>query len=273
MIDSFVDTKRRTNTCAVGPEEVLLQITLAFMVFLGFLVSDEVANKAALQYQMDGLEQGLTEVDKRNIVELGKLRFAEQKYVLLEKWWKKKNALPLFRLTAFYNDANSPLHKSSIKELREDPSFRELHKHSNLYFSRKSKDHLKDEIDGLIEAITKKTQAELAILRRTQVGLKRTGKNSTSSIATQSAELRKGGLRIENVDVLRGEIEKDFDDQRAKVRDIQDLAFGRLLQMSFERAGDTSLEQTINEWDKDLPMLPEVKESRKKILVISSSSN
>jgi hypothetical protein len=273
MIDNIIDITRKPKTSAVRPEEVLLQITLAFMVFLGFLVSDEVVSKIAFQYQLDGLERGLADANGLKIEEIHQLRLANQKHQLLEKWWKKRETLPLFYLTSsFSQDPNSPLHNSTIDELRTNPSFQELHRLSNLYFARGSEENRNDKISRLVETITEKSQEELAVLRQTQEGLALRSRTPTAKKATQSDELKQGVLQIENVNILKTEIEKDFNDQKNKVADIQHIAFTRFLGKQSNEHNRT-LEQLINDWNKDLPMLPEVLGPLRKTALLSTSSN
>jgi hypothetical protein len=264
---------QQANASTVGPEEVLLQITLAFMVFLGFLVSDEVVDKAALQYRMDGLARGLVDVNSIEIQNANEVGLAEQEYKLLAKWWerKEKGEIDLFRLTALYpldeaEHKTGPLYETELTTLKESRSFKDLHEEAKRLFGRGAEKILEGEIDRQFEDTAKDFCTDPLRGYRGQENLDRRSKDTdpADEAIIQSGELADGRLQRESMDALREAIRNDFEIQRSRVKAIQLEAFSRHMQAVLNGSPDQSLEDQIRIWEEDdLPMLPGVKDTLK----------
>ena len=69
----------------ISPEEVLLQITLGFMVVLGYLLSNEIEAKALLRKEQEKVEQRLEKVEQRNVTLKRSLVDAKSEHLALAK--------------------------------------------------------------------------------------------------------------------------------------------------------------------------------------------
>ena len=271
---------------SVAAEEVLLQITLAFMVFLGFLVSDEVVNKTALGQELYAIEKGLRliiDTPKQDMIrQLNQALSSEQKYKLLEAWWKIRSKLRLFQLTALFEDNNSPLYEASIDELRTSSLFKSLHVISNNFFNDRSGKNLDTQINELVSAITgvPMEQSAFNLTRHRENSL--SGQYQKAGEVSDFERLSEGVPHPKNIAILRQEIHKDFQDQKQKVCDIQYRAVTRLLDEGianwshFEKETEDphiiDLDKVIEEWNKELPLLLDVKKAFEHTTSKSSSS-
>jgi hypothetical protein len=110
----------------VTPEEVLLQITLGFMVVLGYLLSDVIEEQAPLRARLLMVDTRLAKVEQeRDVMReilLPKLKRVKEQY----RSWREspKAKLARERAQAIRGKQESDLHLSWMREKREVPLFR-----------------------------------------------------------------------------------------------------------------------------------------------------
>ena len=97
----FRRTHQADGDSSVRPEEVLLQITLAFTVVLGFLLSAERAFKAELGHRLVRMEQAYEGLKRTPIGEAveqrNQAKVAEERWRLLYEWINIRSNHDLFR--------------------------------------------------------------------------------------------------------------------------------------------------------------------------------
>jgi hypothetical protein len=261
----------------VGPEEVLLQITLGFMVVLGYLLSDEVGGRGDLGQRLERAEAIYAELQsasKNELVEqVTQARNAEERALLLNAWLRTRAERLLYRRVEVFDESGGMLAALPADKPASDPSFRQLRDEVDRLF--RPGRQVEERQNALAEEITVCTlkSIELAGYRSPPSGVPvpQWVAGTKAWVALDAldrhAQAARKVVSPENLRFLISQIHTDFEGQRRKVGRIQlalvmRLAEARLAQGVLQGASGEVREvlvQLLNELDEEVRMLPEVR--------------
>lgn len=262
----------------VRVEDLLLQISLAFMILMGFLLSREMLRQGALQELVRRADQQIAWFKGSSKSELArKLRLAEereQKYRLWKAWLELREKHRLFQILVFLEDNAVGIAAIEAHRLTTHPLFETFRDElSRVFLAEPSAGRDRPEPVAL-------EVARLAIVTTAHAGLKLPEPETEIArwLETTAARQLCGFLRThapfdeevasrENLLFLAGEIHKDLAAQRQRAGQVQVLAVAKIAEA---RAADTwtsgagatarqALRLVLNELDDELRLLPEVR--------------
>ena len=273
---SATEARGAPRRVSVKPEEVLLQITLGFMVVLGYLLSDEVAVRGDLDRRLERAESVYADVrsaSKDDLVdEATKARNAEERALLLNAWLRVRTKRLLYRRVEVFDESELLAALPADKPASE-PLFRQFRDEVDRLFRPRGK--TEEQQNALAEEITACAieSIKLAGYRSPppNIPVPQWVEGTRAKVALEALDsYAQAGRKVvspENVRFLISEIHTDFEGQRRRVGRIQldlviRLAEARLAQGVLQGAsGEVRdiLAQLLNELDEEIRLLPEVR--------------
>jgi len=280
----------------VTPEEVLLQITLGFMVVLGYLLSDVIEEQAPLRARLLMVDTRLAKVEQERTIlreilqpkleqverqyrkwrtspraklarERAQAVLAAQEMQLLNSWMRVKADLPLFRLVAFFE--LGLLETIPADKLTDDARFVALRGEVNRLFRGEApaKDQ-KGPLDKEIEDLARRC-AETVGLQLPQGPYDPTKliEDAQQRQAVRIADVQPNVVSWDNYRSLVEEIRTDFAGEKDKVAGIQLDAvkkIGEHMLLKRTAAGRSSsarevLREVLDEFEDKIGLLEEVR--------------
>jgi len=280
----------------VTPEEVLLQITLGFMVVLGYLLSDVIEEQAPLRTRLSLVDARLAKVEQERTIlreilrpklerveeqyrkwqtspkaklarERAQAVLAAQEMQLLNSWMKLKAGLPLFRLVGFFE--LGLLETIPADELTDDARFVALRNEVNRLFRGEAPaEDQKDPLDREIEDLARRCAETIGLQ------LPRGPYDPTSLIddarqreAVRIADVQPNVVSWDNYRAIVDEIRTDFAGEKDKVAGIQLDAvkkIGEHMLLEQAAAGRSSsarevLREVLDQFEAEIGLLEEVR--------------
>jgi hypothetical protein len=271
-------TKRSNESGKVTPEEVLLQVTLAFTVILGFLLSDENAFNATLGHKLTQAEQVYGELrttGKDALVEQADLAAENaERMRLLNAWITIRSQHPLFCQIQILEQENGPLALLSSTQLLSDKAFLAMRDDTNRLFGHgQPSDEPGDNLAQTIALLTGRSVEEAGYHVPQSPGELPGWLNNSEPIKAMGFLERHARVRAriaswENVRFLLDEIHGDFDALRRRAARVQLRAVRKIAESKAAQGPNAgvsadpnrSLVDLLDELDADLKLLPEVRQ-------------
>lgn len=254
---------------AITVEEVLLQIALAFMVFLGYLLSRQGHYQADLDERLSDIELGMeTHGSGDHFQQAAMARNSEQRYMLLNEWLRERPAVRLFYWVGEFR-RSAP--RGGLATLEGDAmlthaGFKELiNESARLYGTRQTRHEADYRRAAEVEAQVDLCLNRAGLVRATetsvtpiQAGTRHTGPEELTG------QLESGKASVANVQFLREQIRNDYELARPLVKAIQAEAYYQLgearLGGSKERDVAKLKERHLDLARKELRLLPELEQ-------------
>jgi len=263
----------------ISAEEVLLQISLAFLILLGFLLSCETNKKTALQEVFRDVDKQIETLAKSSkcdiAAEAHKARISEQKWRLWLAWENKIKAEHIFFHTLIIlEERDSVLGVINGDALRKNHIFNEFRRETlRIFLGHQSDSTLKNPLTTEVRHLVERT-LEVAGLafphNRSDLD-----KWLTDPIARKAQaffrERSPFDMKVaspENLHFIADVIYKDLVEARTRAVKIQVIAVTKIAEAKVLHddalQNDPSsalqvLEKVVSELDKPLWLLPEVK--------------
>jgi len=269
--------KRRENDMGVSPEEVLLQVTLAFTVVLGFLLSDENTFNASLNQRLTQAEQVYSQLQNESKITLveqadAAVEYAEQ-LKLLNAWLEIRANHPIFLRVQSLEDSNGPLKTLSSKQLISHSMFLQLRNNITFLFrdaqySDEPADNLAEEIATLTEKCVAKADYKIPEYPDDiPEWLNNTKTFKAMNFLERHSKNQTGIAQWKNIQFLIDEIHDDFFALRRRIarfqlRMVMEIAEEKAMQVSntgISSDANQSLTIILDELDQSLTLLPEVR--------------
>ena len=270
---------------SITPEEILLQITLAFMVFLGYLLSNQVEQQAAITdriVHVHAVVQSILNADKGDITrELALSNIRNQKLELLKCWEQSKQTNVFFRRVADFRLSGQgreagPLASIDIDRKVTNEGFQRLCKETTRLFLGDGKENPQIDEEVLRCFFHCVHNAGFNPVRTeawVPDALKRTALWKSFELIAQTDRSRSKSLAPESQQFIIDTIETDFRVAREGVAAIQtdgalQLAIHRLEKEPVPVSPSVTslyapeiLKRLFKNADEQLHLLPEVKSS------------
>ena len=262
----------------VSPEEVLLQVTLAFTVVLGFLLSDENAFNASLGNRLAQAEQVYGELQaasKDTLVEqVDQAVENAERMRLLNAWLGLRSEHLLFRRVQNVEESDNLLASLSPQQLLSEPLFVEMRDEvERLYGSAQQSDEPTARLAEEISSLTGHSIVKAGYRIPQRSGDLPAWLSNTKPVRAMNFLERHGRVQAriaswDNIRFLVDEIHSDFWALRRRVARVQLRAVMRLAegkaaqepQPGVSSDARRSLTDLLDEFETVLKLLPEVRQ-------------
>ena len=269
---------RNHDASSVSPEEVLLQVTLAFTVVLGFLLSDENALNASLGSrlaQAEAVYGELQAASKDTLIEQADLAAEHaERMRLLNAWLEIRSQHLLFRRVQIFEEADGPLAVLPYQQLLQDATFVGMRDDiDTLYCDAQQADEPASNLAREIVLLTGQSVAKAGYQVPQRIGelpawLVDAEPIKAMMFLERHARAQTPLASWDNVRFLLGEIQGDLDALRRKAARVQLRAVMKLAEAKaaqgptpgFSSDANMSLIELLDEFDAALKLLPEVRQ-------------
>ena len=199
-------------------ESVMVQITLAFVIILGYLVSKGISDSRGLAQRIAIQEQVInafasSETGRERIQRIEAQRQLQIQR-LLNRWLRIREERRFYRLVRLYRNAELVQLSDDPKSLPVESSFNELNQEIDRIFPFEKGRVSPDELRKLVNDVVIEEGFDLAAVRVLQ-DLARDSREAAALYDDPSA------LTRENVNMLKRQIEEDLTSERSELVPIQ----------------------------------------------------
>lgn len=269
---------RRDRDEVITPEEVLLQVSLAFTIILGFLLSDESALTIAIGRRLRRAEAVYGELlgsSKDDLVrETDRAIGLADRMRLLNAWLKVRDVHPLFLRVQEFGGPGGLMRHMSPRDLLSNADFMDMRDAIDVFFggtasSDEPADELADEIARCVVASV--AEAGFGMPDWTDeapLWLRRAQSRQALELLDGHGRAREGVALSENLQFLAEEIQADFVALRGRAARVQLRAvvsistarMAREITPGVSSDVERALAGLLDELDAHLKLLPEVRQ-------------
>ena len=271
-------TDQSDDASGVNPEEVLLQVTLAFTIVLGFLLSDQNTFNTSLGQRLAQAEQvygELQEASKDSLVEQADLAAENaERMRLLNAWLEIRSQHPLFRQVQTLAETEDLWALMSYQQLLSDVTFVAMRDEiDHLYGEAQQSDEPAATLAQEIASLAGKSIVEAGYRVPQRAGELPSWLAGANSIKAMSFLARHGRVQAhiaswDNIRFLIDEIQSDFSALRRRAARVQLRAVMKIAEGKVTQAPDPgvssdakrALTDLLNEFDTVPKLLPEVRQ-------------
>jgi len=278
MFRGQTNSGRRPRGESITPEEVLLQVSLAFTIILGFLLSDESAFSSAIGQRLRRAEAVYVELVGSSKVVI--IREADRaigmadRMRLLNAWLKVRAEHPLFLRVQQFGGPGGLMKHMSPRDLLSNADFIYMRDRVDMFFGgTASSDEPADELADEIARCVVKSVAEAGFdmpdwKDEVPLWLRNAQSRKAMELLDNHGRTQAGVASRENLQFLAEEIQSDFvalrrGAARVQLKAVMSMSTARMSQKiapgvssDIERA----LAGLLDELDADLKLLPEVRQ-------------